>query len=393
MLSKRMARHGVALSGGSLAAALSQSAAFGSVPTPLVSSTVRAACQLAAGQAVTAGVISAQVTALTEGMLKTMLLTKLKTMTAVLLVVMAAGGTGVGLLAYHAAASQVPVAKDEEALKPAPREAPKEGEAKPIEGTWRVIEVDANGKHSAQETSTKQRWVITRDRLTMHYDDGGSDEITYQVDPTQKPKRIDLTFSTGAFGGMTFLGIFELNGDQLKVCYTKAQGKRPSEFDVSGENARGGLRFVLKREPAADKRKGVEPANKAEPKAREPEQKPEAKDTKVQALLQERLATLREIVAVTEKLNKESGTIPLEEVLHARLQLHKAELEQCESDKERVKVHEKIVQVAKELEAILNQRFQAGRITPVDALKAKVNRLEAEVSLERVKAKVAPQAK
>ena len=51
----------------------------------MVTSTIRAASLYAAGQAAAAGVISSQVAALTEGVLKSMLLTKLKIATALFL--------------------------------------------------------------------------------------------------------------------------------------------------------------------------------------------------------------------------------------------------------------------------------------------------------------------
>ena len=72
------------VSGGALAAVLSQNAASAGVPTSVVSSTIKAASLFAAGQAAATGVISAKVAALTEGVLKAMLLTKLKIATAVL---------------------------------------------------------------------------------------------------------------------------------------------------------------------------------------------------------------------------------------------------------------------------------------------------------------------
>ena len=71
MLAKRLARHGLAVSGGSLAAVLSQTVASASVPTSVVASTIKAASLLAAGKA--AGVVSAKVAALTEGVVKAML--------------------------------------------------------------------------------------------------------------------------------------------------------------------------------------------------------------------------------------------------------------------------------------------------------------------------------
>jgi len=97
MLASRLARRGVALSVGALAAALSQNAASAGMPTSLVGTTVKAASVFAAGQAAAAGVLSAKVAALTEGVLKSMLLTKLKIATAVLAATSLVAGAGFGL--------------------------------------------------------------------------------------------------------------------------------------------------------------------------------------------------------------------------------------------------------------------------------------------------------
>jgi hypothetical protein len=95
LLAKRLARHGLPASGGSLAAVLSQNAASAAVPTAVLASTIKAAGLWAAGPAAAAGLISAPVAALTEGVLKTMLLAKLKIPTAVLVTVLFCGGVGV----------------------------------------------------------------------------------------------------------------------------------------------------------------------------------------------------------------------------------------------------------------------------------------------------------
>jgi WD40 repeat protein len=95
------------LSGGALAAVLAQNAASACAPTALMLSTIKAAGLFAAGPAAAAGVISAKVAALTEGVLKTMLLTKLKIATAVLLL-LAGLGVGLGAALPHARAQQTP---------------------------------------------------------------------------------------------------------------------------------------------------------------------------------------------------------------------------------------------------------------------------------------------
>jgi RNA polymerase sigma factor (sigma-70 family) len=115
MLAKRLARHGLALSGGAVAVALSHNAASACVPAPLVSSTVQAAAWVAAGHAA-AGVVSAPVAALTEGVMKAMLMTKLKIATAI---VLAVGLIGIGFGLYQSQAAAAPDGNKEVGKPPA----------------------------------------------------------------------------------------------------------------------------------------------------------------------------------------------------------------------------------------------------------------------------------
>jgi hypothetical protein len=86
-----------------LAAVLAPNAASASVPTSVVSSTIKAATLCAAGRAAAVGVIPVQVAALTEGVLKAMFLNKLGgvLVTLALVVAVLAGGGGY-LLPTHA---------------------------------------------------------------------------------------------------------------------------------------------------------------------------------------------------------------------------------------------------------------------------------------------------
>jgi RNA polymerase sigma factor (sigma-70 family) len=85
MLANRLSRRGVVISAGLIASALSRSSASAGIPTPLAVSTVKLATAVALGRAATAGMVSAKVVALSEGVLKMMSLTKLKVTTVVLL--------------------------------------------------------------------------------------------------------------------------------------------------------------------------------------------------------------------------------------------------------------------------------------------------------------------
>jgi RNA polymerase sigma factor (sigma-70 family) len=97
MLAKRLSRRGLVLSATALASALSCTSASARVPPSVISSTIKAAMQVAAGQ-VAVGVISPTVATLTEGVLKTMLLSKLRSSMRVLLVVAAFLGVSTGFV-------------------------------------------------------------------------------------------------------------------------------------------------------------------------------------------------------------------------------------------------------------------------------------------------------
>jgi RNA polymerase sigma factor (sigma-70 family) len=97
LLRGRLARRNITLSTILLAAALSENAAPAMAPAALMDTTVKAAALLAAGQA--GAVISTKVVTLTNGVLKTMFLTKLK-IGAVLALALGALGAGVGVMGY-----------------------------------------------------------------------------------------------------------------------------------------------------------------------------------------------------------------------------------------------------------------------------------------------------
>jgi RNA polymerase sigma factor (sigma-70 family) len=100
LLRGRLARRGLALTSGLLATILSENAASAMAPAALMDSTLKAAALFAAGQAVTASLISAKAATLTEGVLKAMFLTKLK-IGAALVLALGALGASAGVMGYR----------------------------------------------------------------------------------------------------------------------------------------------------------------------------------------------------------------------------------------------------------------------------------------------------
>jgi RNA polymerase sigma factor (sigma-70 family) len=126
MLAKRLGRHGLAVSGGALAAVLAQNAASASVPTSVVCSTIKAASLFAAGQAAATAMVSPNVAALTKGVMKAMLFSKLKTPIAIVLI-LGFVATGATILTCRTAAGQ-------DDKKPATEKSKEEKEVPPASG-------------------------------------------------------------------------------------------------------------------------------------------------------------------------------------------------------------------------------------------------------------------
>jgi RNA polymerase sigma-70 factor (ECF subfamily) len=226
LLAKRLTRHGLCLTAGTVAQDLAQGAAPPSIPQPLIASTLNAAAMVAAGQD-GANVMSAKVVALTERVVRAMLIARLKTLTCVLLRLAVLGGSGVlcrysalkaGQEQVQAAPPSVVAAADEKA----------KSDRELIQGTWIPVSGEQNGEQLAKEKFEGGKMVLTEDKITLQVlENGAAREGTYTIDPDKKPKEIDMTF-----GNATMMGLYELKGTTLKVVMTERG--RPSGFDSAG---------------------------------------------------------------------------------------------------------------------------------------------------------------
>jgi RNA polymerase sigma factor (sigma-70 family) len=109
MLATRLARHGLAVSSVSVAAVLAQNLASASVPSSALAATIKAVTLVAAGKTAATGLISAKVATLTEGVVKSMLVAKLKIATELaLLLAIFGAGIGAAIFICQTEAGQAP---------------------------------------------------------------------------------------------------------------------------------------------------------------------------------------------------------------------------------------------------------------------------------------------
>lgn len=98
-----------------------------------------------------------------------------------------------------------------------------------FQGTWRFVSIEAEGAKSEEADFKDARLIIKGNTFQMP---AGPERVagTFKLDPTQKPKTIDVTFADGPEKGKTALGIYELTGDTYKVCIGLVGKERPKEF-------------------------------------------------------------------------------------------------------------------------------------------------------------------
>jgi uncharacterized protein (TIGR03067 family) len=101
-------------------------------------------------------------------------------------------------------------------------------DSKMIEGTWIPITVELGGQKLPDEYLKDSKLILTAGRYTYQVDQG-----TYKLIPAEDPKApkaMDITGTGGPNKGKTFLAIYELSGDTLRICYDLEGKSRPEEF-------------------------------------------------------------------------------------------------------------------------------------------------------------------
>ena len=245
MLAKRLTQRGVVLSGGALAVVLTEKAASASVPLSLAASTSKAAVAVAAGKVAAPSLVSAKVAALMEGVMKGMFLSKLKTVSAVLFVVLGLGAFGGGLLEHQRATGQQnSVEKQGEKQANGKTDRPKMELARPehkfkddnekLQGTWKLVQggltyyPDVPGIGLAQNLKNTEI-VIDGTGWTGWTMQGKKEKTTFRLDAAKTPKTLEIKDRDGSDA----LGIYMLGGDDLVIyiCGGKKQ-ERPTKFVV-----------------------------------------------------------------------------------------------------------------------------------------------------------------
>ena len=113
-------------------------------------------------------------------------------------------------------------------------------EVRKFQGTWTFESSVAGGEELPADQLRMLVLIFEGDKHTVKNGDEVIQVGTQKLDPSKSPKTIDVTLTEGLNKGTVMLGIYEIDGDTLKVCFDSQGKKRPTEF----KSAPGSENFV-----------------------------------------------------------------------------------------------------------------------------------------------------
>jgi uncharacterized protein (TIGR03067 family) len=107
-----------------------------------------------------------------------------------------------------------------------------EGEIKELDalqGSWKVVTLEMNGG-SAPAAAIQGAKIIIKGDQFVSIAMGATLTGTIEINPSVTPKTFDLVYASGSGLGHRSLGIYELDGNKWKACFTAREAARPTEF-------------------------------------------------------------------------------------------------------------------------------------------------------------------
>lgn len=129
----------------------------------------------------------------------------------------------------------------------------------PLQGTWSVVKIVQDGKELPGEAVEGLTLVVKGNSRVLKQDGEEKSKATFKVDPTKKPKAIDIEVSDGPLAGRTIRGVYEVKDDTLRVCLAIGDDERPDGFEAKEGSGRQ-LQEFKKQKKDKDKDAGEKPA-------------------------------------------------------------------------------------------------------------------------------------
>ncbi|MBX3413388.1 MAG: TIGR03067 domain-containing protein [Pirellulales bacterium] len=99
-----------------------------------------------------------------------------------------------------------------------------------LQGTWKIESVEVDGRQLDVAAFKDITRVVEGHDITWKNKDQVIARTRITFDPTRQPKTMDSTFTEGDNADKTMLGIYEIDGDEFRICSAPFDRLRPTEF-------------------------------------------------------------------------------------------------------------------------------------------------------------------
>ncbi len=121
-----------------------------------------------------------------------------------------------------------------------------------LEGEWTMVSGSADGQPMPAPMVAQMKRICKADETITTMGGETFMKAKFSIDPSKKPKTIDYLMTEGFTKGSRQLGIYEVEGDTFKSCFSKPGAERPSDFTSKAGDGR--TLSVWKREKQATPR-------------------------------------------------------------------------------------------------------------------------------------------
>ena len=99
-----------------------------------------------------------------------------------------------------------------------------------LSGKWQPTEADLGGNKIDPMLLETARVTYEGDKYTVEVNNK-TERGTIVLDPKKDPKAMDIFPTEGDNNGKTLLAVYEVKGDELKICYSLSPTVRPENFE------------------------------------------------------------------------------------------------------------------------------------------------------------------
>jgi uncharacterized protein (TIGR03067 family) len=105
----------------------------------------------------------------------------------------------------------------------------------PLQGTWEIVSVEKEGSQLPQDDIGGMTVMIAGSAYKLINKDNVS-KGTFTLDASKDPKQMDVHHQTENGDAPTMPAIYEITGDNFRVCYNPEGGERPRSFSTKTDS-------------------------------------------------------------------------------------------------------------------------------------------------------------